>query len=70
MARHANTALLPTQRTATQSGAMVRAAAGWYWKDRDGGNLYGEKNLACSEKCMSALAKDTNLRGVWKPCAA
>jgi hypothetical protein len=49
---------------------MVRAAAGWYWKDRDGGNLYGEKNLACSEKCMSALAKDTNLRGVWKPCAA
>ena len=42
---------------------------GWYWKDADQ-NLYCERNLACSEKCMTALAKDTSLRGVWKPCAA
>ena len=60
--------MLLSRRKASPGGSM-HGLPDWYWKDADGGNLYGDRNLACSEKCMSVLAKDTNLRGVWKPCA-
>ncbi len=42
----------------------------WYWKDASGGNLYGERTLACSQKCVATLEKESNMTGVWKRCAA
>jgi hypothetical protein len=48
-------------------GMAMRGLPGWYYKDGTG-NLAGSDNLACSEKCMAVLAKDTTYRGEWKPC--
>jgi hypothetical protein len=56
-------------RRHSSPGGATHGIPGWYWADASNGNLYGNPNLACSEKCVAVLTKESNFSGVvWKHC--
>jgi hypothetical protein len=58
--------LLLSRRIASPGEAM-HGLPDWYYKTADQ-NLFCDPNLACSKKCMAALAKEQTTSGDWKPC--
>jgi len=54
-------------RSVSGPGGAVFGLPDWFHKEGPG-NLAGENNLACSEKCMKILAEDARHRGEWKHC--
>jgi len=61
-------------KTISSPGGAMYGLPDWYYKHTDSGLLVSRPNvtclnLACSEKCMKALAKESsNLAGEWKRC--
>lgn len=53
-------------RRASSPGSAIR---GLEWLYKEGGqSLACTDNLACSEKCATALSKTSSYRGEWKRC--
>ena len=61
-------------KTISSPGGAMYGLPDWYWLDGGTGMLVSTskvtcRNLACSEKCMKSLLKETsNLAGEWKRC--
>jgi hypothetical protein len=54
-------------RTLSSPGGAMYGLPHWFYK-QGSGLLTSDYNLACSEKCVKVLSKESSYSGEWKHC--